>query len=217
MLKHADSSLTNVSVQLLAFGVSGWCLRSDEIINLAVRHREKLKGLRLRDVFLKEGSRWKEVLWALKFKMESLEWLSLRQIGYDEADIFMNGGGAEVPDDTHLSSSSESDDENDNDDDMAEPGSSQHQANGHLDAQNDAEDYQSSEDGDNGPGANDTEFPAAVLTPSDPTIGKTPNGIYQMALDMDIDLEDNGVTISREQRKAWEAWVVKHRQRTLVT
>lgn len=149
--------------------------------------------------------------------MESLEWLSLRQIGYDEADVFMNGGGAEVPDDTHLSSSSESDDENDGDDDIAESGPSQQQQNGHLDAQHDAEDYQSSEDGDNGPGANDTEFPPAVLTPSDPTISGTPNGVYHIAFDMDIDLEDNGVTVSREQRKTWEAWVVKHRQRTVIT
>jgi len=39
--------------KLVAFGIQGWKLTEDEVINLALRHRERLKGLRLRDIVLR--------------------------------------------------------------------------------------------------------------------------------------------------------------------
>ena len=101
--------------KLLAFGIQAWRLDADEIIELAQRHREKLKGLRLRDVLLKDGSRWKDVLAFLRREMIRLDWVSLRRIGYTaNFDEQLARLGAEVPDDPP-GGASESDDESDYD------------------------------------------------------------------------------------------------------
>ena len=101
--------------KLLAFGVQGWRLDADEIIELARRHREKLKGLRLRDVLLKDGSRWKDILDFLRREMIRLDWVSLRRIGYAaNFDEQLARLGAEVPDDPP-GGASESDEESDYD------------------------------------------------------------------------------------------------------
>lgn len=101
--------------KLLAFGVQAWRLDADEIIELARRHREKLKGLRLRDVLLKDGSRWKDVLAFLRREMIRLDWVSLRRIGYaTNFDEQLARLGAEVPDDPP-GGASESDEESDYD------------------------------------------------------------------------------------------------------
>jgi hypothetical protein len=67
---------------LVAFGIQGWSLEGAEITKFAGRHSSKLKGLRLRSVLLKDGSRWKDVLYFLKEKLH-LSWVSLRKIGYE--------------------------------------------------------------------------------------------------------------------------------------
>jgi hypothetical protein len=72
--------------KLVAFGIQGWCLSSEEIIEMARRHKHKLRGLRLRNVYLKSGSRWVDVLHYLRNDMKHLEWVSLRGIGYDLGD-----------------------------------------------------------------------------------------------------------------------------------
>ncbi len=48
--------------KLRAFGIQAWRLDSQEIINIARRHRRTLRGLRLRDVLLRDGSMWEECL-----------------------------------------------------------------------------------------------------------------------------------------------------------
>jgi hypothetical protein len=67
---------------LVAFGIQGWSLEAAEIAEFAGRHSTKLKGLRLRSVLLKDGSRWKDVLYYLKENLH-LSWVSLRKIGYE--------------------------------------------------------------------------------------------------------------------------------------
>ncbi|EME48572.1 hypothetical protein DOTSEDRAFT_67575 [Dothistroma septosporum NZE10] len=52
---------------LVAFGVNGWELEDVEIIQFLKRHKGKLRGVRLRDVHLKDGSRWSNVLEAVKY------------------------------------------------------------------------------------------------------------------------------------------------------
>lgn len=98
--------------KLQAFGIQAWRLDADEIIGLARRHRETLRGLRLRDVLLKDGSRWKDVLAFLRDNMTKMDWVSLRRIDYekhfDESRIL----GAEIPDESLVGS--DSSDENDN-------------------------------------------------------------------------------------------------------
>jgi hypothetical protein len=97
--------------KLLCFGVQGWKLDADEIIAMTTRHRKTLKGLRLRDVLLKEGSRWKDVLPLLKNTMTRLEWCSLRRVGYAaHFDELWASQGAEIPD-LPLGGTSDSSDE----------------------------------------------------------------------------------------------------------
>jgi hypothetical protein len=73
---------------LRIFGVQYWKLSSTEIINVCRRHRSTLRGLRLRNVLLTEGSSWRDVLQMLKKEMHSLDWISLRDIGYDTVNSF---------------------------------------------------------------------------------------------------------------------------------
>jgi hypothetical protein len=194
--------------------VAGWCLHADEIINLALRHKEKLKGLRLRDVFLKGDSRWKDVLTTLRGDMEFLEWLSLRRIGYDGPDeIFINGGGAEVPDELNLDSDStdESEEQTDEEnDDSPEAGpSNSHQVNGHSHVDDDSEGHRSSDEDEDGPEANETDFPRNLLTQDRPNGNARPNGVEKLAPDPEVDLEDDGRSVSRQKRKEWEDFVVR--------
>ena len=170
--------------------------------------------MRLRDVYLKEDSRWKDVLSALKREMHSLEWLSLRRIGYGGPEE-LNGGGAEVPDEPDLDSSTdesiEQSDEEDTDVPVAGPSDS-HRTNGHAHSNDhdDSEEHLSSdEDGDDdGPEAHETEFPRTILTQSMPALRPTGNGANGASHDTEIDLEDDGRLITRQKRKQWEEWVV---------
>jgi hypothetical protein len=103
--------------KLVCFGIQGWKLHAAEIIALTARHRKTLRGLRLRDVLLKEGSRWKDVLPHLKDNMTRLEWCSLRRIGYAaHFDDLSAAQGAEIPDDP-LGGTSESSESSDADSD----------------------------------------------------------------------------------------------------
>lgn len=61
--------------KLSSFGIQAWKLDADEIISLAQRHRGRLRGLRLRDVLLNDGSTWKEVLTFLHDDMPYLDWV----------------------------------------------------------------------------------------------------------------------------------------------
>ena len=181
---------------------------------MALRHKEKLKGLRLRDVFLKGDSKWKDVLTTLRSEMEFLEWLSLRRIGYDGPDeIFINGGGAEVPDELNLNSDStdesdeQTDDEHNDDAPEAGPSTIPH-TNGHSHADDNSEAHESSDDDENGPEANETEFPRDVLVQHRPNGNVRPNGVEKQPPDPEVNLEDDGRSVSRQQRKSWEEYVV---------
>ena len=200
--------------QLVAFGVASWHLDANEIIKLVLRHREKLKGLRLRDVHLKEGSMWKDVLPILKNYMLRLQWVSLRRIGYVLQYDEMNGGGAEVPDDATLgisTSDSGEDDERDDEEDVEEGTSGrsnmESHVNGGVDADEDSDGHTDSDDDEHGPEANDTEFPD-LNSPDSPTAAQWPNGTGRSFLESAEDLMDNGFSVSHRQRKAWEKWVI---------
>jgi hypothetical protein len=97
--------------KLQAFGIQAWRLDADEIIALARRHRETLRGLRLRDVLLKDGSRWKDVLAFLRDDMKKLDWVSLRRIDYERHFDESRPLGAEIPDESLVGSDSSDEDE----------------------------------------------------------------------------------------------------------
>ena len=91
--------------KLRAFGIQAWHLDANEIIDIARRHSKTLRGLRLRDVLLKEGSNWEDVLSVLRAEMEQLDWVSLRRIDYSNHFDEMSAGSMEVPDDPPASAS----------------------------------------------------------------------------------------------------------------
>jgi hypothetical protein len=98
--------------KLQAFGIQAWRLDAEEIITMAQRHSETIRGFRLRDVLLKDGSRWTDVLACLRDDMKRLDWVSLRRIDYarhfDESRIL---GGAEIPDESLVGSDSSDEDD----------------------------------------------------------------------------------------------------------
>ncbi|KAK8214064.1 hypothetical protein IWZ01DRAFT_433113 [Phyllosticta capitalensis] len=191
--------------KLLAFGIQAWKLDADEIVALARRHRDRLKGLRLRDVLLKDGSKWKDVLAFLREDMYRLDWVSLRRIGYaKQFDEQWAVAGAEVPDDPP-GGASESDDESDWD-----PHANADQDDGSLDSLGDDSSIESDNelsDDDNGPEEEGMDFP--MISPDTPSSVPWCNCGRNTFLESPEALGDNGFIVSNPQRKIWEKWVVR--------
>lgn len=182
--------------KLRAFGIQAWHLESSEIINLARRHSRTLRGLRLRDVHLKEGSMWKDVLAMLRAEMEQLDWVSLRRVDYSKHFDEMWAGGMEVIDEPPAGAS-DSDDENDFPDRFSIPD----QDDGASD--DDASDEHSDADTDHGPDAN--ELALSLDTPVSLPFCTCSRTSYPASAD---ELGDNGLSVVYHQRKMWEKWVV---------
>lgn len=192
--------------KLLAFGIQAWRLDADEIIGLARRHREKLRGLRLRDVLLKEGSRWKDILAFLREDMMRLDWVSLRRIDYEKHFDEQWTLGAEVPDDPFIGSDSSSEDDSDD----WEPHGDEE--NGAQDDQDDDEESENSfDDSDSDSGLDEPEQGGDIHFP--PMSPDTPASVpwcncssHAESIEM---LGDDGVAVTYSQRKFWEKWVVR--------
>jgi hypothetical protein len=189
--------------RLRAFGIQAWRLDGDEIIALARRHQETLRGLRLRDVLLKDGSRWADVLRFLRNNLRA-DWVSLRRIAYahhfDEQFIL----GAEVPDDPLGSDSSdESDDWDPHEDDYED--TDDPLTNGHDADGSDASIADSFSDA----GTDEPEQggPLHLPMPDTPASGTwcSCNG-HMDSVDI---LQDDGIMVTNQQRKFWEKWVVR--------
>ncbi|KAL6716533.1 hypothetical protein ACLMJK_006100 [Lecanora helva] len=183
--------------KLRAFGIQAWRLEADEIISLARRHKKTLRGLRLRDVLLKEGSSWKDVLHVLRTELEQLDWVSLRRIDYsahfDEVSEIAKQS-IEVPDDPPPSGS-DSDEEDEfpnhlNDMDLED------------ESDGDDSDEVSDADTDHGPDAN--EFALSPDTPTSMPFCTCSRSAYPTNPE---DLGDNGRFVTYQQRKLWEKWV----------
>ncbi|KAK2738448.1 hypothetical protein FQN57_007039 [Myotisia sp. PD_48] len=191
--------------RLRAFGIQAWRLDSEEVMNFARRHRRTLRGLRLRDVLLKEGSMWRDILCMLRDEMECLEWVSLRRIDYSNSFDDKWATSANI---SEIRSFSDSDSD---DDDMFDT----YEGPAHI-ADDDEDDSSigaesdglSSHNGDVGPRANQIE-----LTP-DNTVSAPlplPHSANQWEVLNTIsaeDLGDIGITVEYRQRKLWEAWVI---------
>ena len=183
--------------KLRAFGIQAWRLEATEIIRLVRRHKKTLRGLRLRDVLLKEESVWKDVLFMLRMEMEQLDWVSLRRIDYskhfDEISE-LAGQSIEVLDDPPASGS-ESDEEDEfpnhfNDMDLDD------------ESEGNDSDEVSNADTDHGPDAN--EFALSPDTPTSMPFCTCSRSAYPTSSD---DLGDNGRFVTYQQRKMWEKWV----------
>lgn len=181
--------------KLRAFGIQSWRLDAEEIIQMARRHRRTLRGLRLRDVLLKEGSTWKDVLTMLREEMDLLDWVSLRRVDYSKHFDELWRNSMEVPDDPP-GGASDSDDE-----DSFSARWSMPDDEGISEAED--SDDQSNADTDNGPEANDLAL--APDTPISLPFCTCSRSSYPATAD---DLGDNGEYVNYQQRKMWEKWVV---------
>ena len=190
--------------KLRAFGVQAWRLDAEEIMHLARRHRKTLRGLRLRDVQLKDGSMWKDVLAMLRADMELLDWVSLRRVDYASHFDEVWRGSMEVPD--YPPGSASDSDEEDNfsahvdleDNDVL------------YDAAEEFSDWDSEDaseaseaDTDHGPDAN--ELALSPDTPASLPFCTCSRSSFPATAD---DLGDNGRFVLYQQRKLWEKWVV---------
>lgn len=192
--------------KLVYFGIQAWRLDAEEIIGLARRHRERLRGLRLRDVLLKDGSRWRDVLEFLQQEMARLDWVSLRRIDYEKHYDEQYIMGAEVPDGSLLGSDS-SDESSDVEDEWDRPGD--HDS---LDDHHHGDTFSIAEtDSDAGTDepeqGGDMDFPP--LSPDTPASVTWCNCNGRSALMNSPEaLGDDGITVTYSQRKFWEKWTV---------
>lgn len=202
--------------KLVAFGVQGWKLDAEEILSMALRHKERLKGLRLRDVILKDGSMWKDILPVLRDTMHRLEWVSLRRIGYvRHFDDLWLAAGVEVPDDAPPGESDSEDDESE-DDPIAGPSNFLNAPNGNHHAaetgpqshHDDDSEVDSDSDDEHGAAANEMDFPP-LNSPDTPASAPWCNCDGRNYPDVAEDLGDDGYSVSNTKRKAWERWVVR--------
>lgn len=199
--------------RLRAFGIQAWRLDADEIINFARRHRRTLRGLRLRDVLLKEGSMWKDVLAILHDEMDTLDWVSLRRIDYSNAFDEKWAASADISDiqsfpnsdtesedlfDAHDGEQSDDDDDDhDDDDDDADDSSIGSESDG-----------LSSHNADHGPRANQIALLPDTTVSASSLSSPFRYRCESLAAATAEDLEDDGTNVEYRQRKIWEEWVV---------
>jgi len=200
--------------RLSAFGIQGWKLDAKEIIALVGRHRERLRGLRLRDVLLNDGSMWKDVLGFLRNDMVRLDWVSLRRIDYAKHfDEQWAVAGAEVPDDPP-GGASDSDEESDDASNSEPPVDGFRISPNATEFESDVSDADNSDDhsehdDEHGPQANEMNFPQLSTDAPSSAVwctGQVSEGQYPDSVE---DLGDDGIFVSNTQRKLWEKWVVK--------
>ncbi|KAL9061150.1 MAG: hypothetical protein Q9162_000295 [Coniocarpon cinnabarinum] len=183
---------------LIAFGIQAWKLNADEIISLVRRHRDKLRGLRLRDVLLKRGSRWKDVLQVLRAELSRLEWVSLRRIGYaDRFDEQMADIGIEIED--IPGGDSESGDE----DEVLSLSEMDTQSSHTADGDDDDNEIDENDNEENGPHTNEMSFPHLL---DHPRRWCYCNGQQVPSAE---DLGDDGISVTNPQRKLWERWCIR--------
>ncbi|KAL2861741.1 hypothetical protein BJX68DRAFT_11209 [Aspergillus pseudodeflectus] len=68
--------------ELRTFGIQGWLSSSEEIINLIRRHRRPLREISLVNIYLRDGSFWRDVLSVLHDEMDTIEHILLDGINY---------------------------------------------------------------------------------------------------------------------------------------
>ncbi|KNG47348.1 f-box domain-containing protein [Stemphylium lycopersici] len=194
--------------KLQAFGIQAWRLDAEEIIGMAYRHRETLRGLRLRDVLLREGSRWKDVLPCLRDDLPRLDWVSLRRIDYEQHFDEQWVLGAEVPDDPLIGS-----DSSDESEDWEYEGEQEDPSDDHSGSENDP-DGSSIAGTESDAGIDEQELePEQGGTLHFPPMPDTPASITWCNCNGHMDsvdaLGDDGVMVTNQQRKFWEKWVVR--------
>lgn len=209
--------------KLRAFGIQSWCLHGDEILDFALRHRKTLRGLRLRDVLLREGSKWCTVLSVLRDQMHNLEWVSLRRIDYVQNQSIRQTG-INVLDGTGSLSPSDSEDEVIDELEAQATAAAAADILGPLAQQEpDGDDTPSiGEESDSLSSNNGEDGPSGHQIGISPETGILPNTSQSRRwLDLSSlsadDLCDSGVYVDSRLRKIWEEWVVSKPRHDYVT
>jgi len=68
--------------KLRTLSIRGWRLDSEEIIALLRRHRRQLRDIRLVNIYLRDGSLWRDVLSVLHDEMDEIERIDLGGVNY---------------------------------------------------------------------------------------------------------------------------------------
>ena len=200
--------------KLIAFGIQGWRLHDHEIIAFATRHKERLRGLRLRDVMLREGSMWKSVLRFLREEMRRLDWASLRRIDYAvHFDTVWENAGIELPDDPPGGLSSDDEESDSENEDYGDEEAEENDETNHSTTASDWDsinnsDSENEEDGEErGRAAHEMDFPPlnSPDTPSSAPWCNCNRRAYPVSVD---DLGDDGLSVDTKQWKMWEKWVL---------
>lgn len=211
---HRDVRLKKLNT----LGIQGWRLNADEIIDLLRCHQDQwssqLRDLRLRNIYLRDGSWWRDVLAMLHDKMKHLERVDLRDVDYcNNFDLELISNGIEVHN-LH----------------EADPPPPQPLLPSSLEVTNG--------DGDGDGGEDQQPLPLLSSTANNNHHNNNNNGtcfltilhqerhwcpeLYHQALGMTPDelrsltadeLGDNGTRVTRKQRLLWEAWVVSSSRR----
>ncbi|KAL9129603.1 MAG: hypothetical protein Q9217_001991 [Psora testacea] len=189
---------------LRAFGIQAWRLDSQDIIKIVRRHKTTLRGLRLRDVQLKRGSIWKDVLSVMRAEIDQLEWVSLRRIDYSDHFDQLWANTMEVPDEPPFGASDSNEEADDGDDDDDDDFSSQNLSDQESIVGDQAEDSdeESTADTDHGPDADDI-----AISPDTPITLPFCTCSRSSDLTSADGLGDNGMSVTYQQRKMWEKWV----------
>lgn len=169
---------------LRSLGIQGWRLESAEIIDISRRHRSQLREIRMPCIYLRQESRWRDVLAFLHSEMEELERVDLRDIDYAshfDAEI-MNG--VEVPP-------------------FGSP--PRQQQPGPADAN--WEDNLSSASPTHHQGRSEAEAEADLRQGQQQHQQQQQLSLAELRALTADDLGDNGERVEREQWTLWEAWV----------
>ncbi|KAH8700183.1 F-box domain protein [Talaromyces proteolyticus] len=165
--------------RLRCLGIQGWKLDSAEIIAIVRRHGSRLRELRIPYVYLREGSRWRDILSVLHNEIEHLESVDLQHIDYAfhfDSEVIH---GVEIPPLT----STEEEDNGLYEDERSEDTDSSYVVSAH---------HSQSETSD----SETHQWPTQALS------------IGELSLLTANDLGDNGMYVKREHWGLWEKWVV---------
>lgn len=166
--------------RLRKLSIQGWRLTSQEIVAIIRRHRRQLRDVRIVNVTLRDGSRWRDVLSVLHDEMDEIEHIDLREIDYVSGDSVhgihsSNGHGS-----SHGVNYG-----NGNSSGAASSGFHyQHFLNTAVNI-------------------NHLELAFALLNL--PHHASIPEVISNLSVD---ELGDNGIHVTHEKRQIWEAWVL---------
>lgn len=201
--------------KLRVLGIGSWMLHAEEIIDIVRRHQTTLHGIRLNEIYLLEGSRWKDVVQAVREHVSNIDWVGLHDIGYE---------GEYVRKQAYIETYSDTSSESEYEYDFDSLSMRSRDSNSSTTASHDA--MQSLEgDGARGEGedvvygnvfmtASGTGQPGTSQAGGSSSLnsnifgGNFGNGGGFGMVEEEEDLEDDGQRVTQAKQKHWERWIM---------